>query len=88
VDFSWQRQPKLCDAFGWKCRIEIQKSSPLLKIAAQNRRKNPGLKQRPCGTFCPEPALSELMAAAWVHGRPRSHALRALSLAVFINLLL
>lgn len=53
MDFLWQRQPKLCNAFGWKCRTEIQKCSPLLKIAAQDRKETSWAKAKALWDFLP-----------------------------------
>lgn len=76
VDFTQQRQSRLCKGFGWKCRIKTQMSPTLLKIALQERAKKAWAKAEALWDFlhwaC---SLSELVATAQVHKLPRSHVL-------------
>lgn len=79
VDFTQRRQSRLCNGFGWKCRTEIVKTPPLLKIAVQERAKKAWAEAEALCDFLPWACcLSDLMATAWVHELPRSHALPSL----------
>lgn len=76
MDFTQQRQSRLCKGFGWKCRTKTQKSPSLLKIALQKRAKKACAKAEALWDFlhwaC---SLSELVATAQVHELPTSHVL-------------
>lgn len=76
VDFTQQRQTGPCNGFGLKCRTKVLKSPALRKIALQERAKKAWAKAEVLWEFLPWACcLSELVATAWVHELPRSHAL-------------